>query len=124
MLLRALLTLLVGLSLMAAPALAGTMHSGPDGCAMAGMTGSASDVAAHHHPGAAAGTAHDHEHGPKTARSMAPCCIAGCLALTLPDAAPAEAPRAPVLAAPRLAVLSGQTREPADPPPRPNFLRT
>ena len=122
MLLRALLTLLVGLSLMAAPALAGTMHSGPDGCAMANSA--VAGVAAHHHPGAMTDAAHDHEHAPKTARSMAPCCIAGCLALTLPDAAPAEAPCAPVLAAPKLAVLSGQTREPADPPPRPNFLRT
>ena len=79
-------------------------------------------AAAHGHAAAHGVSGHGHEPSPKPAGSVVPCCLAGCFGLAVPAAATVDlvSATAPTMFVP--AVLAGWAHEPAEPPPRPDFL--
>jgi hypothetical protein len=114
-LLRVLLALFLAISVAAGPAFAGTMHTASGGCA----AGEGSHQHAPH-----MGVGHGHEPAPKSVPVVAPCCLAGCLVLAAAEMPAMSLPRQASPAMRPETVLLGHMHEPADPPPRPDFLRT
>lgn len=113
---RVLLALLLALVVTAGPALAGAMHATAGGCA--------AGEGSHPHHGARAGIGHGHEPAPKSAPVVAPCCLPGCLVVAAAETPVAGLPRQAAAVLRPETDLRDHLHEPADPPPRPDFLRT